>query len=130
MTDFFKKYALRNTAIMELEGATFEVRPMSQANRDFFLSYRVMQANIDKEHKEGTRQRAIAEDEGTIDVAANTLIVDWKGVEKDGKPYPYCVENAKELFTQARQLYNQIVAFCSDESNFRDTEADGKKSVT
>lgn len=130
MTDFFKKYALRNSAILEVDDAKFELRPMSQANRDFFISWRIAQAEIEKLHKEGTRERAIAEDDAMIEVAVKTLIVGWNGLELDGSSYRFTLDNAEQLFRQVRSLYNQIIGFCCNEDNFRDTEADKKKSAS
>ena len=36
-------------------------------------------------------------DEIMIDVIASTILLGWEGIEVDGKPFPYSVENAKTV---------------------------------
>lgn len=46
------------------------------------------------------------------------LIIDWRNLEKDGKPFEYSEENANWLCENSPVVVNQIFAFIVDRDNF------------
>lgn len=57
---------------------------------------------------------------------AKTVITDWKHVyDAEGKPVPYTPENGIEFLSMLEKhvggyVFDQVIAFCSDISNFLD----------
>lgn len=65
-------------------------------------------------------------------VYAETILLDWKGLKRDGKEVPYSKEEAKRIFEDQRlvALKQAIIEFSQNMANYRDEEISdtGKKS--
>lgn len=57
----------------------------------------------------------------TTAVLAETVVLDWKGIEEDGKPVKYSVEKAKEflLDPSLKDVTEWICTFAKDAANYR-----------
>jgi len=65
-----------------------------------------------------------------IEVIVNAVLLDWQGLTKDGKDYPFNKENAIELLTLSEALRNFIAEEAQEVSNFqREGEADDAAAV-
>lgn len=58
----------------------------------------------------------------TIEAMAATILLDWKGIELDGKALPYSRENAIKLLTEYKDFREQVSAFAADIALFQDEE--------
>jgi hypothetical protein len=57
----------------------------------------------------------------TMDIDALVHItMEWRGIEKDGKPYKCTPQNAESLYKQSPAVVRQLLAFLSDGENFTD----------
>jgi hypothetical protein len=39
-----------------------------------------------------------------IEAMIGTILLDWKGLENDGRPFPYSEDNAREILSQSEVL--------------------------
>lgn len=53
-----------------------------------------------------------------IELYAKTILLNWEGVTKDGAPWPYSVENAKEAL-KLRDFRDIIFGWAGDYTNFK-----------
>ncbi len=51
---------------------------------------------------------------------AGTVLLDWQGIEEDGKPLAYTIEDAERLLRDAPEFYRSVESFASDVGLFRD----------
>jgi hypothetical protein len=75
-----------------------------------------------KPHKVALRNDRLPDDvmeKITIEAMATTLLLDWKGIEDDGKPVPYTKENAVRLLTEYKDFRDQISAFSNELAIFQ-----------
>lgn len=47
-----------------------------------------------------------------------SVTMDWRGIEKDGKPYKFTPENAEALYSQSPSIVRQLLGFLSEGENF------------
>jgi hypothetical protein len=52
--------------------------------------------------------------------AAGTLLLDWEGIEVDGKPLPFSVEAAEQVMAELPDFYRTIESFAKDAALFRE----------
>ena len=73
--------------------------------------------------REGSMEDEIA-DRILATAMAKTILLNWEGLELDGKPYPYSYENCRELLLNRayRQFRNLIVSMAADVENYRAKE--------
>jgi len=55
----------------------------------------------------------------TIEAMASTILLDWKGIDEDGKPVPYNTQNALRLLTDYKDFRDQVSAFSSELALFQ-----------
>lgn len=63
------------------------------------------------------------EDKGleiNIKIFLKACLIDWKGVEIDGKETPYSPEVATEFFKALPDLFHTLWAHCNDFKNYRE----------
>ena len=60
------------------------------------------------------------EREITIKVFVNACVLDWKGIEADGKALPFTKDNCIELLKGLPELAETLVAQASDSKNYRE----------
>ena len=65
-----------------------------------------------------------------IDALSKFIVRDWKGLESDGKPWPYSVENAKNLLTSSTKLRDFVVNEASEMDNFSKNGASAEPEET
>ncbi len=54
-----------------------------------------------------------------MDIDALVIVtMDWRGIDKDGKPYKCTPDNAEKLYSQSPAVVRQLLAFLSDGENF------------
>lgn len=54
--------------------------------------------------------------------AAGTLLVDWAGIEVDGKAVPFSVADAEQLMIDVPDFYNAIKGFADDAALYREQD--------
>lgn len=52
--------------------------------------------------------------------AAGTLLIDWAGIEIDGKPVQFSVDAAEQIMIDIPDFYNAIKGFADDAALFRE----------
>lgn len=73
-------------------------------------------------HKMAARNDKLADeiwDKITVESMAATILLDWKGIEDDGKPLPYTKENATRLLTDYKDFREQVASFSSELALFQ-----------
>lgn len=62
--------------------------------------------------------------EKTLEITAKVFIlsamIDWKGVEIDGKDAPFSTDEAVKLMVRLPELYEALFKYASDYNNFRE----------
>lgn len=58
-------------------------------------------------------------DKMLIDAAAQTILLDWRGVTENGVPVPYSQEKAKEYLTELKDFRNQVDFVSTQMETFR-----------
>jgi len=63
-----------------------------------------------------------------VEVMADCILLDWKGLTQDGKPMKFSKAQALELMTRSRDFRNLVTEAASDAANFQaeEREADQK----
>lgn len=54
------------------------------------------------------------------EAAAGTLLLDWDGIEIDGKPVPFSVAAAEQLMEEVPDFYKAIKSFAEDAALYRE----------
>ena len=89
-------------------------------------------AKLMERHRAVLRSRNLPEDvleRIMIEVMAETILVGWDGIDEDGQPLPYTVENADRLLTTYRDFRDQVSAIANDINLFRaESEAEAVKN--
>lgn len=73
-------------------------------------------------HKIAARNDKLADgiwDKIAVESIAATILLDWKGIEDDGKPLPYTKENATRLLTDYKDFREQVASFSSELALFQ-----------
>jgi hypothetical protein len=61
--------------------------------------------------------------------AAGTLLLDWAGIEVDGRPVQFSLDVAEQLMAELPDFYNTVKAFADDAALYREQhEADEQKN--
>lgn len=58
-------------------------------------------------------------EEVVTNLTAEFILLDWEGIELDGKPLKYSVANAKMVLSTFKELRGKIVAFASSFANYK-----------
>ena len=78
-----------------------------------------------KPHRHARDRGTISEEIQTDIVTkciAETVLVDWEGIEYDGKPIKYSSKNAEKLLNELKDFREDVLLVANDLSNFRATE--------
>lgn len=51
---------------------------------------------------------------------AGTVLLDWDGIEENGKPLPFTVEDAERLLRDAPEFFRVVESFAADVGLFRE----------
>lgn len=79
-------------------------------------------------HRVTLRTRNLPEDvleRITIETMAETLLLDWTGIEERGETVPYSLENATRLLTDYKDFRDQVAALAADMALFRAESEEG-----
>lgn len=60
------------------------------------------------------------------EAAAGTLLLDWDGIEIDGKPVPFSVAAAEQLMEEVPDFYKTIKSFAEDAALYREQHEDAE----
>lgn len=118
----------KTSATHETQGVWFEIAPdvsfhlrrFGGANSDVFKQ---AMAKYHKPYARLIQNNSLpAEKETEImtKVFIDVSLVDWKGVEIDGKEAEYSKENALKLFTELPELASELVTYASEVDHFRE----------
>lgn len=53
------------------------------------------------------------------ELIAETILVDWEGITRDGEPYPYSKENALQAIGELKDFREMVMGFAADMDNFK-----------
>jgi len=111
------------------EGRQFLCLRAGGANKKFL---RLFQTAI-KPHRRQMERGTLDPDKSDAlmrDVYAKTIVLDWRGIkDASGKPVPCSQANVIAFFTQFTELFNDLVALCSDMAQFTDEAIEEAKEV-
>jgi len=72
------------------------------------------------------RDRGLLADEIQVEILgkclAETVLLDWEGVEYDGSPLKYSVENALKMLTEFKDFREDIVTISGEQATYRAEE--------
>lgn len=98
------------------EGA--EVRVARLGNKQYLEAVR----RLSSKHKVASRNNKLA-DEVTLDVTVNAfaeaILLEWKGIQENGKNLPYTRENAARLLKEYADFREDIAAIAMNMENFK-----------
>lgn len=80
---------------------------------------------ITKPYKRLIRNGSLSEDLAEkllIDALAHKIVLDWKGLTKNGKKFPYSVENATQFLSTSPDFRDLVTEAASEMDNFRQKE--------
>lgn len=114
--DIFATYATDESK--ENDGAWFEIGDAEfliarAGNRKYV---KALTREIEKHQKPLDRKDEAADklsDKIMVDVLAETILLDWRGVERGGKDFPYSKDNAKAAL--ALKDFRREVVKCADD---------------
>lgn len=95
------------------DGLSMRIARMNNAN------YRKRFQVLTKPHQRALRKDRLSEDIAEkimIQCLAETIVLDWKGVEENGKEIPFSVENATRILTE----YPDLREYVNDIANVMD----------
>lgn len=101
------------------EGASLKVARLGNKEN------RALIQKLTTPHRVALRNGKLGEDlveKITIEAMAATILLDWKGIELDGKALPYSRDNAIKLLTEYKDFREQVSAFAADIALFQDEE--------
>lgn len=123
--DIFKKYA--TDATLEKEGVWVDigegarVRVARSDNPNFV---KCLQSKA-KPYRVQSRNRTLSDEVANkvlIETMAETILLDWDGIQKDGKTLPYSKENAVLLLTDLKDFRRIITELADESETFRKQE--------
>jgi hypothetical protein len=65
-------------------------------------------------------------DSVTVEAMIDTVLLDWKGITKDGKPYTYTKENAEWWLRRSPELRDFIFGEATNLANFQPPEGEAE----
>lgn len=115
---FGTSLALENEGVwIELgEGASIKVARVGNKENKALLK------KLIAPHKMAARNDKLADEvweKITVESMAATILLDWKGIEDDGKALPYSKENAIRLLTDYKDFREQVASFSSELALFQ-----------
>jgi hypothetical protein len=110
------------------EGTKFKIARLGNAQ------YQARFQALIKPHRH-LRDRGILPEDIQVEILckclAETVVIDWEGVDFDGKPLPYSTENALKVLTELKDLREDIVTVSGEQSTFRIAEIeDSEKNLS
>lgn len=112
--------------VIQEENAAEGIKEVSFRVRHFSSENTRVKAAISKHYKPYARQIEL----GTLDQKTNDLVtikmfidvclVEWKGVEIDGKEVECTKENAQTLFVRLPNLFDTLWRYANDFNNYRE----------
>lgn len=115
--DLEKLFAQDDTAVEE--GKWFNVQKdvhfkIASVNSE---RYQTVFRTLTKDYRTAIRRKTMdpeVMEEIMKKVAAKTLLLDWKGLELDGKPFPYNKDNALYIMMNFDSAYILVMDYASD----------------
>jgi hypothetical protein len=98
------------------EGASIKVARMGNKENKALLK------KLIAPHKMAARNDKLADEiweKITVESMAATILLDWKGIEDEGKTLPYSKENAIRLLTDYKDFREQVASFSSELALFQ-----------
>ena len=80
-------------------------------------NYQKLFQRLSKPHRKAIRRGTLKEDVAEalmIECMAETIVLDWEGIELDGKKLPYSKENAVMILTEFKDLREYINDFANE----------------
>ncbi len=62
-----------------------------------------------------------------VKLLANTILLDWEGIELNGEVLPYSIENAIKILTEFKDFTNLVVELANQMETFKNEDIDGAK---
>jgi len=62
-----------------------------------------------------------------VDALANTILLDWEGLTKGGKKFPYTVDNARQLLSESPDFRDLVSDAAGEMESFRARELEEAK---
>jgi len=121
------KASFATNPALELNGAWVDIGDGSSVlvARNGNKNSRALSKQLVAPHKVALRNDKLPDDvleKITIQVMAQTILLDWKGIDEAGQPVPYTVENARRLLTDYPDFRDQVSGIASDMRNYQDQE--------
>ena len=89
--------------------------------------YQKMFQRISKPHRKAIRRGTLKEDVAEklmIECTAETILLDWEGIELDGQSLPYSKENAIKILTDFKDLKEYVNDFANEMEAYMEVDAE------
>lgn len=87
---------------------------------------------ISKPHKKAIRRGTLRDEKAEellIEAMAKAIVLDWKGLEEDGKEVPYNHNNCVKILTEYKDFREQVSEFATEIEAFRcDEDEEAEKN--
>lgn len=106
---------------ISLDGNGSEIKVARMNNR----AYKKYFQAITKPYKRLIRNGSLSEDLAEkllIDAIAHKILLDWKGLTKNGKKFAHSLDNATEFLTGSADFRDLVTEAASEMENFRQKE--------
>lgn len=77
---------------------------------------------ISRPYKKAIRRETLGEEKAEkllVQSMAEAIVLDWKGLEEDGKKIPYSKENATRILTQYKDFRDQCAEVAGEMESFK-----------
>lgn len=103
---------------VSLDGNGTEIKVARMNNR----AYKKYFQQITKPYKRLIRNGSLSEDLAEkllVDAIAHKILLDWNGFTKNGKKFPYSVENAKTFLSESADFRDLVTEAAGEMENYR-----------
>ncbi len=87
--------------------------------------YQKVFQKISKPHRKSIRRGTLADDVAEkllVEAMADSILLDWDGVEEGGQVLPYNKENAMRILLEYKDLRDQVTEIANEMESFRAEE--------
>jgi hypothetical protein len=87
--------------------------------------YAKLLEKITKPHRHALKSRNVSDElveRLMVEAMVGTILLDWKGLELDGKPLPYSPETAKEMLQEIPDFRRIIEDYSNDINSFKNQD--------
>ena len=112
------EFELRIPGSNEKTGAFVKVRGDQSKIVKAYIRKKFDEVNTRNNSKRKGNDITLEEAEEMAVEAAVVRIIDWKGIEEDGKPVPFTKENATRILTEHSWIREQVQEEASEQLNF------------